>query len=183
MGKFLGALRSQWFLPAVAMLHFVIAAVFGVVPWFFLLQFALLLIGPLLFLTATGQYLSLAFRKGIVGAVLNLCIGLGLWVGLWILLGLAGWFGDFVDSDRWEQYTKVPWALNPVLMAGSACEAVTDLPRFRRQIIEYEMLDAQVGFTQFMGWVFGAFAFYTTGAGLVLLATIGSFRRLSGRSS
>ncbi len=183
VGKFLGSLRAQWFLPTLAVLHFVIAVLAGAIPPVFVGQYVLILAGPVLLLTATGQYVSLAFRKGIVGAVVNLCIGLGLWIGLWIVLGLVGWFGDVIDTDRWEDFQKVPYALNPAFMAGSACDAVADLPRFRPELTDYEMTDIRVGFGQFMAWLIGAFAFYVLSAGAVLAITIASFRGLSGRSS
>jgi ABC-type transport system involved in multi-copper enzyme maturation permease subunit len=183
LGKFLGSLRSQWFIPAVALAHFVIAAFAGVMPWYFIPQYAIILLGPTLFLSATGQFLSLFFRKGIVGAVLNLVLGLALWVGIWIILGLISWFGDLLNTAFWEDLQKLPYSLNPALMAGSACDALADNARSPLRAQSYEMFDEHLKFAEFLAWMIGAFLFYTIGAAAVLSATIARFQRLSGRSS
>jgi hypothetical protein len=183
LGKFLGSLRSQWFIPAVALAHFVIAALAGVMPWYFIPQYVIILLGPTLFLSATGQFLSLFFRKGIVGAVLNLVLGLALWVGIWIVIGLISWFGDLLNTAFWDDLQKIPYSLNPALMAGSACDALADNAHTPLRAQRYEMFDEKLKFLEFIGWMIGAFLFYTIGAAAVLSATIAHFQRLSGRSS
>jgi hypothetical protein len=150
-------------------------------PWVFVGQLVLILLGPMLFFTASGQFLSLAFRRGITGSVLNLLLGLFIWVGLWIILGLVGWFGDFVDQEWWEEAFKVPYSLNPLLMAGSACSPAIRM-QFARNL-QYDMVESSVTSLEFNTWLVVAFFIYVGLTVAILMGTVASFRRLSGRSS
>jgi hypothetical protein len=152
-------------------------------PWGYIPIYAIILLGPTLFLSATGQYLSLAFRKGIVGAVLNLLLGLTLWLGIWIALGLLSWFGDFFNNEFWDSVQKFPFSITPALMAGTSSAAIADNPRTPISLQRFEMFDVNLRFGEYMSWLLGAFAFYLLATLAVFWATVRSFRRLSGRSS
>jgi ABC-type transport system involved in multi-copper enzyme maturation permease subunit len=181
LGKFLGSLRSQWFLPSLVLLHFVFAFITGAIPWFLIPQMVVVLLGPVVFFTATGQYFSLLFRKGITAAVLNLLLALSLWIGTWILLGILGWFTDLIDTHWWDQAARLPFSLNPLMVALSMTEAALD--HGRNASITYGMPEGRMDAAEFHIWFLGAFAFFILSATGILAHAIARFRPLSGRSS
>jgi ABC-type transport system involved in multi-copper enzyme maturation permease subunit len=185
LGKYLGALRGQWFLPGIIVAHFVISAITGAVPWFFVAQFLVIILGPILCFTATGQFFSLALRKGITGAVLNLMLALTLWIGLWLFLILYAWVAD-TGGESFQPLWQALYAINPIMMAGSACDPVARgmaSSRWTFTTLRYDMLDTSVGFSAFNQWLAGAFAFYLAAGAGALTLTIALFRGFSGRSS
>jgi ABC-type transport system involved in multi-copper enzyme maturation permease subunit len=181
LSKFAGALRAQWFLPTLVLAHFAIAAIGGFVSPVLFPQIAVILFAPLFFLTATGQFLSLAFRRGITGAVLNLLLALALWPGLWIALGLTAAFISPMNDDLFQRFAKLPWSVNPLMMAGSATNAAVNYHPGRTS--HYEMLDDHVSTLEFHAWLLGAAAFYFLAGAATLYAATTRFRQFSGRSN
>lgn len=88
--KWLGALRRA---SPIAVLYFAVATGFGVLPgtfsWMLLPHLALIVFPPILFLVATGVWLSVITRRSTLAATLNLALGLMFWVVVPLIL-LAG---------------------------------------------------------------------------------------------
>lgn len=182
VGKLTGALRAQWFLPTIILAHFVIAMLAGSAAPAVLIQLFLVFAGPVLFFTATGQLLSLLFRKSTTAAVCNLLLAMAVWMGSWVAVGLAGWFLDFHDN-RWMDYAgAVLYTLNPVAMALSICEGGTRYARGFWGSGSYQVLEhftfTGSRFTLIAAAVFAAYALAASYA--FALATL-AFPRFSGR--
>lgn len=126
LGKFLGALRKQWFIPAVVLAHFVLAAAMRYERWSFIPKFLLIVSGPVLLLSATGLLFSLLFRKGVTAAVCNLALGLVLWVGSWLMVLLVLMI---LDLDRFGLFTfdgdillEACYYMSPIAMIVTAVD-------------------------------------------------------------
>lgn len=185
LGKALGTLRAQWFLPTIVFTHFVIAVVFGAVSPILLLHLALIWLGPLLFFTATGQLFSLIFRRGVTAAAWNLAIALILYAGLWIVLGLLNWYAEFANRDLFNTIGKGVFAIDPIPMTLAAIEPAIHEGRFHRGTGNYDLASGGgplnvFDFTLFVLAAFTGYALLTVG---VISAAITRFTRLSGRSS
>jgi ABC-type transport system involved in multi-copper enzyme maturation permease subunit len=187
LGKFAGALRGMWFLPGVLLGHFVVACTLGFVPWVFLGHLVLILIGPVLLLSATGQLYSLIFRRGVTASVMNLLTALTLWLGLWIVLGLMRWFGAFDEFDWFPTARDSVFALNPVAMIDSAADPTIGMGgglRMRVRTLEYSLSGpGKIGFWAFTRAVLLALLLYLAATFAVLEVAIAGFRRWSGRAS
>lgn len=185
-GKAAGALRAQWFIPAVVLGHFVLAAAGGYVSPLFPLVLFLIYLGPTLFFTASGQLFSLIFRKGVTAAACNLGLGLMLWIGSWVAVGLAGWFSDVADSDWFDYSTYACYCMNPVALTGSAGGGMVRYIRGSSLSGVYAIYGAdQLTLTapDFLAVVVGVFAVYAAGAAVAVGIALANFRSLSGRSS
>jgi ABC-type transport system involved in multi-copper enzyme maturation permease subunit len=183
LGKFTGALRGLWFVPAVLLAHFVAATVAGVVPWPLLMHLVMIFLGPVLFFSATGQLFSLLFKRGVTAAVMNLLLALVLWAGLWILGGLIGWFGH-IDTDWLERGATAVFSLNPVAMVGRAADPAVGMGGVRAGALKYGLFESgPLSLLAFTRWVAGALAFYTAGAGAALGLAVLRFNRRAGRAS
>jgi ABC-type transport system involved in multi-copper enzyme maturation permease subunit len=185
-GKMAGALRAQWFLPAIAVLHFVAAAVLGFVHPVFVVFLIMIYAGPTIFFTASGQLFSLMFRKGVTAAACNLGLALLVWAGTWVGLGLAGWFGDFPDSKVYDYAGALAYSLNPVAMSSSAGEATFRFAGLRVLAQTYHIY----GMREFTldAWGFGLICagtmlLYILGAAGALWMAIAGFNRFGGRAS
>lgn len=183
LGKYLGLLRAQWFLPSVALGHLSVAALGGWISWWFAVHAALIFLGPALFLTATGQLFSLVFRKAVTAAVANLGVALALWLGVWVALLMGGWFMDWTDSRWFARFGHAAYALNPVAMAVSSGQAAMHPGRVAAEFTIEGFSRVRLSLGEFTAVVVGVLAAYAAlGGGVLALAALG-FRRLSGRSS
>jgi len=122
IGKMAGALRMQWFLPTLILVHFLITALAGYASLVLIAQLLLIFAGPVLFFTATGQLMSLIFRKSTTAAVCNLLLAMLIWMGSWVGVGLAAWFLDLDNHKTLDYAGAVLYSINPVAMAISAAD-------------------------------------------------------------
>ncbi len=186
LGKLAGALRTQWFLPAVVLGHFVAAACGGHINPLTPVHLLLIYLGPVLLFTATGQLLSLMFRRAVVAAACNLLLALGLWLGTWIGLALTAWFVDTGQGKLFDFFGAAFFSINPVAMANSISETATGRGHGRWVHDDYHLYgvhDHTLHVGMFSLVVVGVFVFYCVGAAAAMGIAIRGFRRLSGRSS
>ena len=111
LGKLIGVLRTQWFIPAIARRTSCSPRRGFVSP--VPLHLLMIYLGPTLLFSATGLLFSLVFKRGVTAAVANLVLALTLWAGSWIGIGLIGWFLEFED-DRTLAGEQRAYGLNPV---------------------------------------------------------------------
>ncbi|MFM9994656.1 MAG: ABC transporter permease subunit [Phycisphaerales bacterium] len=185
VGKFLGTLRGQWFVPTVLLAHFALSAVVGAMHPIMLVHVALTFLGPMLFFTALGAVLSLVFKRSTLAAVVNLVVALAIWAGSWIVGALIAWFFALDSVDAVEAYWQVCFAANPIAMAVSAAEpAYRDGGWFStRNLGLYDFMDARLTAVEFTGVVVGTFVVYAGAAAACLAVAVRAFRKLSGRTS
>lgn len=185
LGKFLGALRRQWFIPAVVFAHFLISVAAGQVHPVFLLHFLLILSGPLLFLTATGSLYSLLFRRGTVAAVCNLATAFTLWIGLWfgvVFLLEIFRFDALLEMIGIDRLARVGASVNPIAMAFIAIDGGF-IGGFRgARPTAYELPAKTYPLGTFTLIASGVWLGYTLAAALALWIAVSLFPRLGGRA-
>ena len=125
-GKFLGAVRKQWFTPALLLTHLVLAGLLmgGLnISWLLL---APVLVGPIVALGATGVLLSLICRKSSLAATLNFFLALGFYA---VLPGTLGALSELTNlpgvSETLESAAEASLIPNPVAMAFVVVEGAT----------------------------------------------------------
>jgi ABC-type transport system involved in multi-copper enzyme maturation permease subunit len=93
-GKFAGALRRQWFVPLLMIIHYTCAGIW----WTFekeglkpvsCFALAVVLSGPVIALSGTGVLFSLVCRKSTMAALANFGLALGVWIVLPGVLGMT----------------------------------------------------------------------------------------------
>lgn len=186
LGKYVGALRAQWFLIAVVLGHFLIATVGGYLNPVLLVYLAMIYLGPTLFFTATGQFFSLAVKRTVAAAALNLLTALGVWLISWVVLFIGMWFSSYDPGRIGELISQGLYSLNPVAMVVSAGEGAGRYSTGFSMSGSYQVhgIDSvTLNGWQFLGVVGGAFGFYLVASAAVMWLTVAMFRRLSGRSS
>lgn len=202
-GKLLGSLRGLWFIPAVVVAHFAIAALFGSVRPMAVFMVALILAGPALLLTTTGLMLSLRFRKAVTAGALNLGIAFGLWGLAWFaplivpavlraLLWIPARFGllnadlaidNFLDN-HYRNVIDGIFSLNPIALTDSIISPCLSEGHARTSVpFEGRLIFAKLNSTQALEVVLAVFAFHAVIAALALWLTRARFRAWSGRAS
>jgi ABC-type transport system involved in multi-copper enzyme maturation permease subunit len=174
-GKFIGGLRRLWIGPAFVLLHVIISgcfsgvmreilepldAVTGVGAWrggwtpdvispLVLLPLPFILIGPIVFLSATGVWFSTIFKRSTAAAICNLALALGIWAIIPIFLTI--FFSGFLRGGGEELVTL--WLMpNPVTLTGSAVDGCQSSVDFAVSNFEFVGPDSfRVGFFGFLG--------------------------------
>lgn len=185
-GKLAGALRAQWFVPAVVLAHTALSVAAGVMRPVILVHLALILIGPTLLFTATGVFFSLIIRRGSAASICNLIFALLVWLAPWLVMALMLLVSNGAGMGRqsvFGQVADILAAFNPVWMVASAYEpALVSHPQYANRLYFFAETDnVQVGhFTFILCCVLLA---YATVSVLFLWASIAGFKRWSGRTS
>jgi ABC-type transport system involved in multi-copper enzyme maturation permease subunit len=184
-GKFVGALRGQWFIPAVVLAHFVLSAAIGFISPIFPLHLLLIYLGPTLLFTATGQLFSLMLRRGVTAAVCNLLLAISLWLGAWFVIGALSWFYYFETDKALNFLTQSAFCLNPVAMSMAAVEPAVRWGMRYHIGGEYTIYGTQP--VHLRVWTFTlyaslAFSFCLLVATAALSAAVAGFPRYSGRA-
>ncbi|MBS0198565.1 MAG: ABC transporter permease subunit [Planctomycetes bacterium] len=158
-GKFVGALKKQWFLPLILLLHTVLGGIIpGNLALITPLHTAMILLPPMIFLTATGLLVSSIFSKSTVAAVVNF----GFAVGLWALTPLfATILIELLLGGRTDEIISVLLLMNPVGMMVVATMG-GHIGAFSRdyQVFDLGSTDA-LGFTLIAACYAGVFAIAT----------------------
>lgn len=185
LAKLAGALKSQWFVPAVLLVHLALSAAVGAIHPILLFHAPAILVAPILLFTCTGVLFSLLFRRSVAGSVMNLCLALFIWGGTWVVAGLIAWQLDLGFAGWYEHVWHALASINPVIMSYSATEPAAQEYGFDSVPLGlYEVPDGlrlRVG--GFTLLTLGVLAGYAALGGLSLLVAIRAFTRLSGRSS
>ncbi len=185
LGKYLGALRRLWYVPTIVLIHLLLGVLARDLAPYVLPLVAAVYIGPALLLSATGVFLSLALKRSTTAAVVNLLLGLALWVGVWPAAAALLWFTDAAYNDSWtDGVWGTCFAINPVAMTVSSVIGAFDSARtWSRGSLAFEVAEWQVSLTEFVAIVLTVLAAYTAAALGVLALAVRLFRRLSGRTS
>lgn len=185
LGKLVGSLRSQWFLPTLVLLHFLFAAVTGHAVPLLIVHLLLIFAGPVLLFTASGQLFSLLFRKSTTAAVCNLLLALALWLGTWIALGMSGWYLDAAPDGLMDDLSTALYVLNPVALAMSATDGAIHRVRGLGMNASYLIHGTQehrLGMLRFTLTTAAVFAAYAIGAFYAFALAAMLFPRLGGRA-
>lgn len=89
-GKYVGALRRQWYAPAVVGAHLLVVCALGGVNPIVILHLALVIGGAVAAVTATGVWFSLAIGKATRAAAANFGVWFALWAVLPMLTAMVG---------------------------------------------------------------------------------------------
>lgn len=181
-GKALGALRKQWFIPLLVMLHAALLVLLADEHWILLLHLPIVMLGPLVMLAGTGVLFGLTFRKSVTASGANLALALALWLGWPILMGLL--FGA-LEVAPFEVANVVAQATvfsNPVAIAVVATEGAHGSAGLSPLDIDYDMPMGDPGIV-----LFSALLLVCSGAQAGIgLAAAGlaqaRFARLTGRA-
>lgn len=181
-GKFIGGLRRLWIGPAVIMLHIIISgclssvmreilepidALTAVGTWrggwsptelspLILVLLPFILIGPIVFLCATGVWFSTMVKRSTAAAICNLALALAIWAVIPIFLAI--FFSGFLRGGG-DGIVTIWLMPNPVLLTGSAVDACDSPVNFAVSNFEFVGPESfRVGFFGFLG---GCIAFCT----------------------
>ncbi len=118
-GKFVGALRRQWFLPSVVVVHLLLSGVFaGGVPIVAIFHVGAIFLITLAFLSAVGVWMSVISKKTTGAGVRTALIALALWALPFPLLGIFMAIleaaGNRMSDDA---FFGVALIINPVYLA------------------------------------------------------------------
>ncbi|MEK6702537.1 MAG: ABC transporter permease subunit [Planctomycetota bacterium] len=189
MGKFLGALRSLWLLPAVILVNALLLGVlWGAFRGMLLVHLVLILAGPCLLLAAMGTRLSLTSKSASAAGTRNTLFGLAIWAGLPLTWGLGELAIELMRlrgqvwselSNVWGDFTLI---VNPPVMIVSALQG-----GFSERVGSWNRYflgnDGGVSMGTFTAVAFGVFVGYCAVTMLVLWWTCKSFAKKSGRVS
>ncbi|MFN5944778.1 MAG: ABC transporter permease, partial [Phycisphaerae bacterium] len=174
-GKFIGGLRRLWIGPAFIILHIIISGCFSgvmrqvlepldaltavgswrggwtpdVISPLVLLPLPFILIGPIVFLSATGVWFSTIFKRSTAAAICNLALALSIWAIIPLFLTI--FFSGFLRGGGEELVTL--WLMpNPVTLTGSAVDGCQSSVDFAVSNFEFVGPDSfRVGFFGFLG--------------------------------
>jgi ABC-type transport system involved in multi-copper enzyme maturation permease subunit len=177
MGKFVGALRRQAFIPAILLVHAGVAIILGAMSPRFLFHIVLIASGPIICFTALGLLLSLLLRRSTPAAVINLGLAFLLWLGSWPILFLIQ---ERFGLDHWDVgfYNTL---INPVVMAALAADgAFFEVPyrQVGRSLYEFSIADSKdLSAGPFTLYAIVVWLGYAAVAALALLISTRVFRR------
>ncbi len=158
-GKFVGALKKQWFLPLILLLHTVLGGIIpGNLALITPLHTAMILLPPMVLLSATGLLASSMFGKSTVAAVVNFGFALGLWA---LTPMFAAILTELVLGGGADEILSVLMLINPVGMMVVATMG-GHIGAFSRdyQVFDLGSTDA-LGFTLIAACYAGVFAIAT----------------------
>lgn len=125
-GKFLGAMRRQWYAPAVLYAHLLIGTAADALNPSILLLAPLTILPAVAFLSATGLFFGLAIRRATTASITNICTGLFLWAGTpGFFIMLTEFFGLGRSTD-WRPVQVLLFFINPLGQLISALEAASN---------------------------------------------------------
>lgn len=124
--KYLGALRRQWYTPAILFSHFLLMAAIGAVHPVVFIHLAVTLATAITFLSATGLFLGLVIRRATTASVANICVGLFLWAGLPAFIALLADVFSFSGIVDWDPVGRFLFFINPMAQLISAIEAAAN---------------------------------------------------------
>lgn len=187
MGKFLGALRSLWLLPAVILVNALLLGVlWGSYRGVLLVHVLVILAGPCMLLAAMGTRLSLTSKSASAAGTRNTLFALAIWGGLPLTWGLAMLTINLMSvrgqiwtdlAQTWGDFTIM---VNPFVMLVSALRGGTG-DRSGWGYFLGENQDATLA--KFTTVMFAVFLGYCATTVLVLWWTCKGFAKKSGRVS
>lgn len=120
MGKFVGCVKRQFFVPLVVLVQQVFSVLAGDLHPMGVLMHWVILMPSVAFLSATGIWLSMRFRRPTTAAVFNLVLAMGLWGAIPAMAGVSTLLFERLRLDGvGEAIVRGALAINPVFMVGS----------------------------------------------------------------
>ncbi len=179
--KYFASLVRLWPLYAFVAAHFAFAAIAGYTSVYgSVMVLTLVVVPPMLYL-ATGLFLSMICRKGVVASVLNIGLILLVWIGLPVVLAV---YLDFRDdySRSGDRIEMIAHGTSPMGLIASIL--VDDVSKgWEYKPGRYHLANSRVSRTMMMSAVGGLAAGHILLTGIVLYASRLIFNRCSGRTS
>lgn len=190
IGKLLGAIYRQWFIPAVLAIHIVFAGVFtGCLHPIVVLHLTVILGGAVTMLCATGLCFSLIFKKSSTASSLNLIFAVGFWALLPMFLSFIAAVANMSSGYSFERLFQAILIPNPIFMAVTAIQGahVGDMgPAWAGQssVLSYYMVSGEnVGFAMYTFFVVLGLLVQLAIAAAVMALAATLFNRFAGRAS
>ncbi len=182
-GKFLGAVRKQWFTPALLLTHLVIAGTLGGglnLSWVLLIP---VLLGPIAAFGATGVLLSLVCKKSSLAATLNFFLAIGLYlITPLTLIALSELSNTPVFRDTVKSAAESTLIVNPATMAYLVVDGASKLT-YPFHLGSYEVFDLfRLSFWNFTGLVFAVALGYAVVTATALAMASARLAYLTGRA-
>jgi ABC-type transport system involved in multi-copper enzyme maturation permease subunit len=152
LGKFWGAMRRQWFLPSVLLIHLLLSGVLGsTVPLVALVHVSVVIVASLAFLSAVGIWMSVKSKKSVGASVRTALIGLGVWLLPFPAAALMQSLASVLGWRReGEWFLSLAAVINPVFLgAGSLKIPSMWDSNGRAYFLPEPMFEGNVGFTEF----------------------------------
>lgn len=149
--KMLGSIRRQWFIPTVLLAHMLVIVLLKESHPIVLLHLAIVFIGPIVFLSGTGVFFGLRFRKSITASALNLGGALAIWLVIPVAIMLAL---ELVlnNSDLSDTFGYAVFFTSPVIQGGVSVEGAHDEFAEKLRDFDYHFINGDlrpVGWTVF----------------------------------
>ncbi len=191
VGKFAGALRSLWLMPAALLVNLgLLGVVAGHLKPAVLVQTVLIFGGPILLLAASGTRLSLAAKSSTSAGMRNTGVALLLWGGMLITAGLGQMMVRLYSLQSTalkpvvDWFTNAVFFLNPIWNFGNMLEgSMVNRTWSRDFLIGGPDSKLRVPSGEFTLAMAAGFALYVLAAFLVLLWSTSAFTKKSGRTS
>lgn len=123
MGKFVGSVKRQFFVPLVILVQQVYSVLAGDLHPMGVLMHWVILMPSVAFLSATGVWLSMRFRRPTTAAVFNLVLAMGLWGAVPAMAGVSTLLFERLHMRGVsDAVMRAALAINPTFMAGSSID-------------------------------------------------------------
>jgi ABC-type transport system involved in multi-copper enzyme maturation permease subunit len=178
LAKAAGVLRTQWMAPLILITYVAIVGVFaGSTHPVAILHLAMIVLIPIILLGGVGVLVSTSVRKASTAGAITTLVGVGLWAGLPMSVGiLSAFFEAFVDTNEWFNGVML---INPVALAGTAVGSAGD--DVMLQDLTYHMPSEAYTLTQFTTIIAADLAVASMIAALCLARAARILRPVSGR--
>lgn len=186
MGKFVGSVKRQLFVPLVVLVQQIYSVLSGDLNPVGVLMHWVILMPSVAFLSATGIWLSMRFRRPTTAAVFNLVLAMGMWGALPAMAGVSMMLFERVRLDGvGDTIMRGVLAINPTFMAGTNIDGFSSPQSWMAAGHHFNL--GPGGSFGVVVWV--AVAGLVTGGGYVLATAgvlagiVARFNRLSGRAA
>ncbi len=180
--KYLASVVRLWPLLAFVSAHFVYSAIAGYITWMGAAMVIMLVTSPPTLYLATGLFLSMVFRKGVVASIANICLILAVWAGLPILVVLWSELRGHSSYSSNDTAELVLHVTSPLGLMGSIIDDdVAGTWHGRRGT--FQLGDDRIARSTMLLVVAAVSAMHVLLAAGVLKLAHGLFVRCSGRTS
>lgn len=151
--KFWGAMRRQWFVPAVLLTHLLLTGVLvSRIPFVALIHATVAIVVPLAFVTAMGVWKSVGSKRSTAAGVKTALLALGVWVLPFPVLLFLGSIASSLGAYHLEQIpVDCATIVNPVYLgAVSLTRPNSWYPEAQPYTVPYHLFETDsVGFSTF----------------------------------
>ena len=180
--KMLGAIRRQWFLPLVLLLHLAVVVALGEIHPLILLHLVIIFLAPIIMLSGTGVYFGLRCTKSITASAMNLALALALWLIFPVTVGLLLAILDLHGDSVADFLTHAILFTHPIPQATIAAEGAHGNASDALRSLEYDLVRTDVGARGFTLYLLSSAAVQVTVGLLAALAAVLRFEKHTGRT-